>query len=116
MFETGEQRIELVNTKQKEVLTELNIPMSKFRQVFYSRNHLRLSDFGFNKFKNTKAFLQVEFDIEVFKIQDLVKISKLNNDLFYIDLKNNKVYTLDSYFSNWCKLCGGNISAVRDSA
>jgi hypothetical protein len=116
MFENEVEQAAKVARIQAEILDELKIPHDKFRQVFFSRRCLRLNDFGFQKFKDTKPFKEVELDVGSFKMQDLMKISKLNSDLFYIDKKNVKVYTCDAYFVNWCKLNSGNINAVRFSA
>lgn len=115
MFETEVEQANKIVRIQQEVLKELNIPANRFRQVFYNNTSLRLNDHGWLRFQTTKPFKEVEMDISAFKMQDLIKINKLNSDLFYIDRKNAKVYTCDTYFVNWCKLNGGNINAIRFS-
>src|SRR5574343_1260093 len=115
MFETDVEQAAKVARIQAQVLDELKIPHDKFRQIFFNKQNLRLNDHGFAKFKDTKPFKEVELDVGSFKMQDLIKISKLNSELFYIDKKNAKVYTCDSYFVNWCKLNNGNINSVRYS-
>lgn len=115
MFETEIERSSKITQIQQEVLKELQLPKVKFRQVFFSNRYLRLNDFGYKKLKDTKPFKEVVLDIDSFKMQDLLKISKLNSDLFFIDRKNMKVYSCDNYFVNWCKLNSGNINAIRYS-
>ena len=107
-----------------EVLTESEryLKISKAQETlqdnsskdFFNKRTFRLTISGFEKFKDKFKFIEVDFKTEVLKMIDLVKISKLNNDLFFIDTKNCKVYTCDQEFANWCRLMQGNILSIRN--
>lgn len=84
------------------------------KKYFFNSKTLRLTETGFKFFSNQKKFNQIKIQVDSFKMLDLVKISKLNNDLFYIDTKNHFVYSYDQEFSNWVNLIDGNIVAIRN--
>ena len=104
------QRLSEVRTK---TLDELSIPHEKWGEIFSNRFSTRLNTDGFKKLSSVKKFYSVKFKVDSFSMVDLVKIAKLNNDLFYIDTKNTTVITCDNDFSIWVNLLDGNIYAIR---
>lgn len=116
MFADDQERKQKLNYAHTQVLEYLEFPPSNFLKVFYNRNSFRLRKYGFMHLKVSKKFFIVDIQVESFKMQDLVKISKLNNDLFYIDTKNVKIYTCDQQFAHWCGLTNGDINSIRFSA
>ncbi len=104
-----------IKERQEAISTEILNHFGFSVKAFYSPRSLRLTQIAYDFLSNNQKieFKEVEIDILKFKMQDLVKISKLNSDLFYIDNKNSTVHTLDIDFANWCNLNNGNILAIR---
>ena len=119
MFETPEERQEKVLRVQKETvqyfstLDKSSIIPTQFLDIFYSNRYARLHLSAFRILKKSNTFLEIKIDTESFKVKDLIKISQLNNNLFYIDIKKSKIYTMDDEFYKWCQITGCTVDSLR---
>ena len=113
MFETPEERQVLLDTIKPKILTSLGIPVKKRSLVFYTAASFRLKKDAFKILKKQYEWFEVKIHIDSFKTQDLLKISKFNSDLYYIDEKKTTIYTLDNMFANWVRLQVGHINSLR---
>lgn len=116
MFEDDKERNQKIVCVQNEILEHFRLQSNNLLKIFYNRNSFRLRKFGFTHLKNVKHFYEVTIQVDNFKMMDLIKISKLNNDIFYIDVKKAKIYTCDQSFSHWCAISDGDINSIRFSA
>ena len=110
MFETPnehKEKVELVRNNLKKLSTN--------EKIFLNNKSSRLTYTGFKLLRDQENFFEIKIEADSFKVQDLVKISKLNSDLYFIDYKNVKIYTLDESFKNWCFLTHCIIDAIRYS-
>lgn len=112
MFETSEERIEIIKRLRIDTLQLLNIEDKKQFRIFYNPNTLRIKKDAFVKLRKIKEFTKVTIETDKFSIKDLLKISSLNNDLYFIDTKKSLIHTLDVEFANWCMLASGDKSAL----
>lgn len=114
MFESEQERQEKVLQVQNQALSNISLLQLNFNDIFYNKRSFRLKDLAFSVVRKEHSFFEITIDTESFKIKDLVKISQLNNDLFFIDLKKSKIYTMDKEFYNWCILTGCTIESIRN--
>ena len=116
MFEDDQERRKKIAFVHSQVLEFLHLPTSDLLKIFYNRDSMRLRPRAWKHIKKAKKFHEVKLRTDSFKSQDLIKISKLNNDLFFIDTRNVKIYTCDKEFANWCGITDGDINSIRYSA
>lgn len=112
MYETAEERELALKTIRSEILQQFKLKNSEHYTVFYHPNSFRLKKPAFIILRKSKEFIKVQLDVNTFSVKDLLKISKLNNNLFYIDTKKSVIYTMDADFANWCLVCGGDKNAL----
>ena len=115
MFEDERERRQKITYVHNQVLQYLQLDSINVLKVFYNKDSMRLKKLAYKNLKKAKKFYEIKIRTDSFKSQDLVKISKLNNDIFYIDLKNIKIYTCDQQFAQWCALTDGDINSIRYS-
>jgi hypothetical protein len=115
MFEDDKERRQQIAFVHSQVLQYLQFDTNSLLKIFYNKDSMRLRKRGWKHLKKSKKFYEVKVHIDSFKSQDLVKISKLNNDLFYIDTRNVKIHTCDQQFAHYCALTDGDINSIRYS-
>lgn len=113
MFESPEERAELLATVKPKILEMLEVPQKKKSLVFYNDASFRIKKEAFKLLKKRLDFFIIKVDVESLKTQDLLKISKLNSDIYYIDKKKTTIYTMDNLFANWVELQSGHINSLR---
>ena len=114
MFDDLVERQAKIDKIHETILVELQISTNQFRKIFYNKDSARINKEAFIALSEKYKFQEVSIDIKTFSIKDLLKISMLNNDLVYIDIKKSKIYTCDVSFINWCKIMSCNINAIRN--
>lgn len=115
MFEDDLEHRKKIAWVQSQVLEYLQFQPNNLLKLFYSKDSMRLKKLAYKNLKKAKKFYEVKVRAESFKSQDLVKISKLNNDIFYIDTRNTKIHTCDQQFAQYCALTDGDINSIRYS-
>jgi len=94
-----------------KVLESLGNP--HYLKVFFNNETMRLKKNAFLKIRKHFDFIELVFKNNNLKTKDLVILSNNINNLFYIDSKNEKIFTLDIDFANWCRLTGCQLLSIR---
>jgi len=101
---------EIIN-KQLSFLSVYSIPISKRPSFFSSKKNLKLTSFGYKKFKEHFNFREIQVTHPL-SIKDIRECCLLNQEMFYVSNDLLKIYCLDKAFIALCTVFNGENKAI----